>query len=277
MKGPLLAAALLGLCVAASAQDSTSGEDGGGAAQDLAKQLSNPTADLVSVPMQFNWEQGVGYQDATRTILNIQPVVPFTLNDDWNLIARWIMPFVSQPSLAPGIESTFGLSDVVFSTFFSPRNSESGFTWGVGPVLALPMTDEPTLGSGKWQAGPTVVLLKQQGPWTYGLLANYLASFADSSDEDRADVRRSFLQPFLAYSTPTGITYAINSETTYDHEAANGDQWTVPINIAVSKITQFGPFPFSIQVGYGYFADAPSIGPERKLRAAFTLILPRNR
>jgi hypothetical protein len=51
----------------------------------------------------------------------------------------------------------------------------------------------------------------------------------------------------------------------------------VPINLSVSKVTQFGPFPFSIQGGYGYFVDAPSIGLERKLRIAFTLILPRTR
>ncbi len=251
----------------ASAQDN---------AEDLAKQLSNPVADLVSVPFQFNWEQGVGDLDATRTVLNVQPVVPFTLNDDWNLIARWIMPFVDQPALAPGLESSYGLSDIVFSAFFSPRNS-GGLTWGIGPVLGLPMSNDPLIGTGQWTAGPTVVMLKQQGPWTYGFLANHLVSFAGSSDVERADVRRTFLQPFLSHTTPRAISYAINSEATYDHEAADGDAWTVPIHVSVSKVTQFGPFPFSVSVAYGYFADAPSIGPERKLRAQFTLILPRNR
>jgi hypothetical protein len=245
-------------------------------AEDIAKQLSNPVADLVSVPFQFNWEEGVGFEDATRMVLNVQPVVPFTLNEDWNLIARWIMPFVSQPAFAPGLESSYGLSDIVFSTFFSPRKS-TGMTWGVGPVLGLPTTNDPTLGSGKWTAGPTVVLLKQQGPWTYGLLANHLWSIADTSDADRPDVSKTFLQPFLSYTTPSAISYVLNTEATYDHEAADGDEWTVPINVSISKVRQLGPFPFSIQVGYGYFVDAPSIGPERKLRASFTLILPRNR
>jgi hypothetical protein len=243
-------------------------------ASELAKQLSNPVADLVSVPFQFNWEEGVGDQDATRTVLNVQPVVPFQLNDDWNLIGRWIMPFVSQPSLAPGIDSTFGLSDILFSAFFSPRSSE-GLIWGVGPAVSLPSTDEPTLGSGKWAAGPTVVLLKESGPWTYGLLASQLWSFADTSDENRPDVDRLFLQPFLSYQKGNGISFTLQSEASYDREAADGDEWTVPINFLVSKVTRFGPFPFSIAGGYGYFVDAPGIGPERKLRIAFTLILPR--
>jgi hypothetical protein len=29
--------------------------------------------------------------------------------------------------------------------------------------------------------------------------------------------------------------------------------------------------------GLGYYTDSPAIGPERKLRIAFTVILPRNR
>lgn len=265
-----LAISALPLLFALGARAQQSGD-----ASDLAKALSNPVADLVSVPFQFNWEQGVGYQDATRTVLNVQPVVPFTLNDDWNLIGRWIMPFVSQPSLSPGLDSTFGLSDVLFSAFFSPRKS-GGVIWGVGPAVSLPTTDDPTLGTDKWSAGPTVVLLKQSGPWTYGFLANQLWSFADASDADRPDVNKTFLQPFVAYARPSGVTFSVNSEATYDHEAADGDEWTFPLNVMVSKVTKFGPFPFQIAGGFGYFIDSPAIGPERKIRIAFTLILPRS-
>jgi len=270
------------LVTAARAQESTeppapaaSGGGGGSSAAELAQQLSNPIADLVSVPIQFNFADGVGPDEATRTIINVQPVVPITLNDDWNLVGRWIMPYVSQPPLAPGLEATNGLGDILFSSFFSPRES-SGLTWGVGPVLSLPVTSDPLLGSGKWAAGPTFVALRQQGPWSYGFLANYVWSFADATNAPRTDVSRGFVQPFLAYATADGVTFSVNSETTYDAEASSGNKWTVPINFQISKVTRFGPFPFSVGGGLGWYAEAPDGGPDWQLRANFTLILPRN-
>jgi hypothetical protein len=253
------------------------GQPTSGSDADLAKQLSNPLASLVSVPFQFNWEQGVGYQDATRTILNVQPVVPFELNDEWNLIGRWIMPFVSQPPLTPGSESSYGLSDILFSAFFAPRDTKSGWTWGVGPVLSLPMTSDPTIGSGQWSAGPTIVMLKQSGHWTYGFLANQLWSFQSTSDAERAKVNKTFIQPFLAYNTPHAITFTVQSEATYDHEAESGQKWTVPINFQVSKVSRFGPFPFQMGGGWGYFVDSPDIGPDRKIRIVFSILLPRGK
>ena len=241
--------------------------------QELAKKLANPVSDLVSVPFQYNWENGIGPDDDLRTILNIQPVVPFSLSENWNVIGRWIAPYVSQPVF---LGSTSGFSDIVFSMFFSPAKTSS-LVWGVGPVLTLPTTTDPTLGSGKWSAGPTAVVLKISGPWVYGMLANQLWSFAATSDKDRSDVNQGFFQPFLSYCWPSGITFTLQSETTANwHASKDSDIWTVPINVAMSKLTKFGPFPFSIQVGAGAYVAAPDSGPEWKLRAAFVLLLPRS-
>jgi hypothetical protein len=241
---------------------------------DLAKQLSNPVANLVSVPLQFNWDQGVGPDHDTRMTMNFQPVVPIPLNDNWNLIARWIMPYVAQPRLSDTTVPTSGLSDVVASLFFSPAKPKR-FIWGVGPVFLLPMTSEPTLGTGKWGMGPTVVVLKQAGAWTYGALMNQIWSVAGddfTGGVARKAVNQTFLQPFLTYTTAKAVTIGLNLEASANWKA--DDTWTVPMHIFVSKLTRFGPFPFSLQVGAAPFLTAPDDQPTWRLRFAAILLLP---
>ena len=264
---------LAGSILAIAAASGPAAEEGAQDAEALAKKLSNPVADLVSVPFQFNWDQGVGPNDEPRFVLNIQPVVPFQISDKRNLIARWIMPYVGQPVLSSGGESASGFSDILFSTFLSPRESK-GATWGVGPVFSLPTTSDPLLGSGKWSAGPTFVILKQSGPWTYGALANQLWSIADATDAPRSDVNQTYLQPFLAHAWKNAVTLTLSSETSANWEAASGEEWTVPVIVQLSKVTRLGPFPFSVGGGLGYYLEEPQGGPEWKLRMAFTLILP---
>jgi hypothetical protein len=239
----------------------------------MAKKLSNPISDLVSVPFQMNWEQGVGPNDQTRFILNVQPVIPFSLNERWNMIARIIMPFLSQPSLAPGVPADFGVSDLLASLFFSP--SHSAIVWGIGPVLSLPSTAQPTLGTGKWSAGPTAVVLKQQSGWTYGVLWNELWSF--SGDKNRDDVSQLFVQPFLAFTTKTLWTVSLSSESTANWEADGADRWTVPVILSAAKLSSFGTFPASYQFGAGVFVAKPEDGPEWKARFAITILLPRKK
>ena len=257
--------------VAAGAQT----QSGAPAADDsaaLAKKLSNPVSDLVSVPLQFNWEPGTGPKDQTRFVLNVQPVMPFSVNSDWNLIARVIMPLVSQPPLAEAGVPASGISDVLASAFFSP--TKGPFIWGIGPVVSLPSTTTPTLGTEKWSAGPTIVALKQSGPWTYGALWNQVWSFAGNAD--REDVSQMYLQPFLSHTDRQALTIGVSAEAAANWKAGD-HKWTVPVIASVSKVASFGTFPASYQIGLGVYTAKPDSGPSWKLRSTVTILLPRKR
>jgi hypothetical protein len=149
---------------------------------ELAKKTQNPVADLISVSFQSNFNFGAGTNDATIYILNVQPVIPLKLTEDWNLITRTIMPIINQPSLFPGDESAFGLGDINPTLFLSPAKPGK-LIWGVGPTFTLPTATDSRLGSGKWSMGPAAVALTMQGPWVVGALANQQWSFAGWRDQ----------------------------------------------------------------------------------------------
>jgi hypothetical protein len=266
---PAATAVVLLLAAAAHAQPPPA--NGGSESQDLATKLSNPISDLVSVPFQFNWEQNVGPSKLTRFILNIQPVMPFTMTPKLNLIVRMIAPLISQPPLTDGGLPASGIGDITTSFFVSPAQSKR-LVWGAGPVFVLPSTSEPTLGSGKWSAGPTIVALKQQGSWTVGALWNQVWSF--SGDPSRSDVSQMFLQPFLSYQATRTLTVTMQSETTANWNV-DEERWTVPINFLMAKLATFGTFPASYQLGFGAFPVHPDVGPSWKIRAAIVILLPK--
>ena len=241
-------------------------------AADLAKKLQNPVASLISVPMQSNFDFNVGPdEDGFRYGLNAQPVIPLSLADDWNLISRTIVPIVHQDDVVPGTGTQSGLGDIVQSFFLSPAQpGPLGVIWGAGPVVLLPTATHESLGGEKWGLGPTAVALRQRGPWTYGALVNHLWSFAGTAR--REDVNASFLQPFVSYTLKTATTFSLNNESTYDW---NGEQWSVPINAAVSQVLKLGSQLFSVSAGPRYWAESPRGGPhDVGFRVTLTLLFP---
>ena len=239
-------------------------------ADKLAKQLQNPIASLISVPFQANTDFGIGTADGTRFTLNIQPVIPVSISSDWNLIARVILPIISQTDVFGESGNQTGLGDAVVSGFLSPKAPTSGgLIWGAGPVLLVPTGTDDFLGTGKFGVGPTAVALKQVGTFTVGALVNHVWSVA--GDSDRADINNTFFQPFVAKNFKGGYSLSLNTELTqsWDYDATNGT-----INMFGAKVVKVGKQPAQIAIGpripYGNGNTA-----EWGFRAQFVLMFPK--
>jgi len=242
---------------------------GAQAQSDLEDKLNNPLASMISLPFQNNLEFGGGPDgEAVRYRLNVQPVVPFVLNHDWNLVTRTIVPISYQDGFSPNHERNFELGDVQSSLFFSPRKPVGGMTLGIGPVVSIPVATGHT-GASQWGLGGTVLLLKQDHQWTYGLLASQVWGLGDDSDPN---VSSLLLQPFLSKKLGGGYTLGFNTEATYDWP---DDQWTVPVQASLSKLTTIGKQPVSLQGALRYYVDKPAYGPDWGLRFTITLPFPK--
>jgi len=246
---------------------------GGASEAEMAKKLANPLASMISMPMQLNYDHDMGTDDSgDRYLLNIQPVVPISLTEDWNVISRTILPVITQNELVSGSGRQSGLGDTTETLWFSPvKPTDKGLIWGIGPVVLIPTATDDLLGGEKWGVGPTAIVLKQIGGMTIGALGNHIWSVAGS--DNREDINSTFIQPFLAYNTPAAWTYTINLESSYDWES---EQWSIPVNLMVSKLKRYGHQMINYQGGVRYWIESTDSGPEGLgLRFAVTLLFPK--
>ena len=223
------------------------------------------------MPFQSNYDGNIGSQrDGQKYTLNIQPVVPLTLTDDWNLISRTILPVVSQSDLAPGSGEQFGLSDTLQSLFVSP-SKPGRLIWGVGPALLIPTGTDALLSTGKWSMGPTFVVLTQSNGWTVGALVNQLWSFAGDSSRVRYD--KFYFQPFLNYTTKSAMTMGLSTEGTYDWL---GRGLSMPLIATLSQVGKLYGQLFSIGVAAKYYVATVPDGPHGfGGRITLTFLFPR--
>ena len=238
----------------------------------LAKQTQNPVADLVSVPFQFNFNSGGGLGDGTLYNLNIQPVIPITLNKDWKLIARAIVPYISSPAPGGGPEGGFG--DIQLQSYLTPA-AGGKIIWGLGPLFSFPAATNPLVRTGSWAVGPAAVLLVMPGHWVIGGLVNQLWTYADNGGQP--EVNQFVFQPFINYNFGVGWALSTAPLITANWDAASGDEWTVPLGVGITKTTVFNRRPMNIGLQYYHNVVHPDGGPSDQVRIVLALLYPTAR
>jgi opacity protein-like surface antigen len=254
-----------------SAAAARSGGGGSGAnTEELAKASQNPVASMVSVPFQSNTNFNAGPFGRTQEVFNIQPVVPLSLNADWNIISRTIIPLISQPN--PVFDSsTNGIGDITQSLFLSPSHP-GALIWGAGPVFTMPSANDPILGTGRVLFGPTAVFLTMPGHWVIGTLINN--QWSVGGNPLRPPVNSFLEQFFLTYNMANGWFVTSTPIVTANWLAASGQKWTVPVGGGFGRVFKLGDQPVKAQIEGYYNAIRPTGASDWQLRTTFVLLFP---
>ncbi|MER2624020.1 MAG: neuromedin U [Accumulibacter sp.] len=241
-------------------------------AEELAKLAQNPVGNLISVPFQNNSNLNSGPDKRTQNILNIQPVIPISVSDEWNIITRTIVPVISQP--LPDGERSNGIGDTVLTAFLSPAKPGK-WIWGAGPVLQIPTNSNSDLGNRNWGLGPSVVVLHldKGDPWVYGVLANNIWSLSDSGSG--GSYNNGLIQPFVNYNFPGGFYVTSAPIITVNWKADSSQRWTVPLGGGVGKIFHLGRLPVNTQLSAYYNVVTPDDGPNWQIRAQVQFMFPK--
>jgi hypothetical protein len=243
-------------------------------AEQLAKLAQNPVGNLISVPFQNNTNLNFGPEKGTQNILNIQPVIPISVDNEWNIITRTIVPVIWNPSLAPGDPATNGVGDIQFNAFLSPA-VPGKWIWGAGVITQIPANSNEELGNKNWGLGPTFVVLHlaKGDPWVYGVLANNLWSLTDN--KQGGSYNNGLIQPFVNYNFPEGFYFTSAPILTVNWKASSGQQWTVPLGGGVGKIFHFGKLPVNTQLSAYYNIAKPDFGANWQIRAQVQFMFPK--
>jgi hypothetical protein len=271
-QGPLILLCLsLGIPLAVTAQAQQAAPSPSSLTeQDLAKSVHNPFEDFVKVPIQAATGFNIGPYHKAGETLNVQPEVPFSLNAQWDLIARLSLSATYLPSPSAQV----GLNDLQTSFFLTP-SKEDVWVWGVGPIFQFPTASSSDLGTGRWSAGPTGALIYSKGPWFNGILAYQLMSFA--GDRDRGSVNQTYIEPDISYNSESGFYAQIDPPITYDWTAEKSNAWELPVGADIGDVFTIGAQQMGLQIGSYDLLKHTEGGPDWIIRVQLTLLFPTGR
>ena len=239
----------------------------------LAKASQNPVSSLISVPFENNTTFNNGTEDSVVNILKIKPVIPMSFGENWNLINRTIVPVIYQEERFPDEGNRFGLGDVTYQGFFSPKKTGK-LIWGLGPQLGLP-TGMDRLTSNQWTLGPAAVVLMMPGHWVVGTLISNVWDFGDGY-EPSEDVNFFSVQYFINYNMKGGWYLTTAPTITANWEADDsGDKWTVPFGGGVGRVFKIGNQHLNMKVSGYYNVEKPQYASDWNLQTQLTFMFPK--
>ncbi len=238
--------------------------------EELAKLAQNPVGNLISFPLQWNMGFGAGPTKTYQSTLNIQPVIPFSINEEWNIITRTILPVESWPTAREN--HVAGIGDTTFTAFLSP-GKPGKFIWGVGPAFLFPTASSSELGSGQWGIGPSLVGLYMGKSIVAGALVNNIWSVGGWGDKN---VNAMTLQPFFNYNFKGGWYLTTSPILTANWAAdSSRDVWTVPLGGGVGKIIHLGKLPVNLSAQAFVNAASPEFGADWSFRLQCQFLFPK--
>jgi hypothetical protein len=236
---------------------------------ELAKKSQNPLGDIISLPFENNFDVGFGPKDALIYTLNLKPVYPVHLGDDWLLINRFTVPVVAQGERFAGEGSEFGLGDSVYQAFFGPKDSP--VIWGAGPAFLFPTHTHKRLGNDKWGMGPSAVVIAKPGPWLFGSLVQQIWSYAGSG----SGVSLFSWQYFVNYNFGNGWYLTSTPTMSANWKQNAGNTWTIPVGGGVGSLLRIGGAPVDVKLqGFGY-PERPTGGPDWSVQLQVKLLFPK--
>jgi hypothetical protein len=237
----------------------------------LAKKTQNPVSDVISLPFQFNFNNGGGLGDETFLNINFQPVAPARLTPDWSLIVRAIVPINNYPAGSSG-ERLKGLGDVQAQLYFTPARPGK-LIWGVGPMFSFPTATNEAFVTGSWAVGPGAVALTITGPWVLGGLFNQFWNVSDHGGEPETNL--FVFQPFVNYNFGKGWALSFAPLMTANWDAPEGQEWTVPLGVGITRTTVFNRRPINIAIQYYANVEHPDAAAGNQLRIVLAPLFPK--